>query len=372
MQRRDFLTMGLATAALAGCVTAEAKKVTTAVEKAPGGGDPRMRGPFPILSTPYNEDGSVDYESLARGCKFTADGGCPGVIWCQSNDSVDLLTFEEKVKGYETCAKALEGSPCVCCLGCNGPTWKEMIQEAKAIEEVAKRHPKTFVAMISRPPDTGKTLDDVRAYYEKLGEVATRPVIIQTVVNNTCPSPTVEMLIDLAKKWPKTFGYIKEESGGGKANDNMKAENAAKPIIHTVFSAWGGWQWLHQSRRCGSEGLITERCAYAPLLGYIWRQMEDRDPKGTLTAAYALFRLLIDQRNYPGGLRGYSLYYLQRQGVFKTTVSREYLKAEKKEQGTVAVGDNKKWKLGKLHLTADQKAELDECYDDMLRFIREH
>lgn len=152
----------------------------------------------------------------------------------------------------------------------------------------------------------------------------------------------------------------------------MKQENAAKPVIHTVFSAWGGWQWLHQSRRCGSEGLVTERCAYAPLLGYIWRQMEDRDPKGTLTAAYALLRLLIDQRNYPGGLRGYSLYYLKRQGVFETTVSREYLKAEKKEQGTVAVGDSKKWKLVDVTLTADQKAELDECYDDMLRFIRTH
>ena len=31
---------------------------------------------------------------------------------------------------------------------------------------------------------------------------------------------------------------------------------------------------------------------------------------------------MIDQRDFPGGLLGYSLYYLQRQGVFKTTVSR--------------------------------------------------
>lgn len=373
MQRRDFLSLGFAAAALAGCATSASAKKTTAVEKAPGGGDPRMRGPFPILSTPYNEDGSVDYESLARGCVFTADGGCPGVIWCQSNDAVDLLTFEEKVKGYEVCMQALQDRPdCVCCLGCNGPTWEQMVKEAKAVEALAARYPRTKVAIISRPPDTGKTLDDVRAYFEKLGEVAKRPVIIQTVVNSTCPSPTVEMLVDLARKRPEVFGYIKEESGGAQANDRMKAENAAKPVIHTVFSAWGGWQWLHQSRRCGSEGLITERCAYAPLLGYIWRQMEDRDPKGTLTAAYALLRLLIDQRNYPGGLRGYSLYYLQRQGVFKTTVSREYLKSEKKEQGTVAVGDNRKWKLSTVTLTDDQKAELDECYDDMLRFIREH
>ena len=38
----------------------------------------------------------------------------------------------------------------------------------------------------------------------------------------------------------------------------------------------------------------------------------------------------------------------------------------------VAVGDSKKWKLVDVTLTADQKAELDECYDDMLRFIRTH
>ena len=137
MQRRDFLTMGLATAALAGCQATAAKKATTAVEKAPGGGDPRMRGPFPILSTPYHADGSVDYASLARGCVFTADGGCPGVIWCQSNDAVDLLTFEEKVKGYEACAEALAGrTDCVCCLGCNGKTWEQMVKEAKAVEAV--------------------------------------------------------------------------------------------------------------------------------------------------------------------------------------------------------------------------------------------
>lgn len=372
MQRRDFLAAGLASAALAGCATAAPKKVSTAVAKADGGGDKRMRGPFPILSTPYHEDGSVDYESLKRGVRFTADGGCPGVIWCQSNDAVDLLTFEEKVKGYEACAEAMQGVACMMTFGCNGVDTAQMIRETEAVEAIAKKYPRTAIAIITRPPSTGKTLDDVRAYFEAQAKVARRPVIIQTVVNNTCPSPTVEMLIDLARKYPTIFGYIKEESGGAKANDNMIKENAAKPIIHTVFSAWGGWQWLYQSRRCGSEGLITERCAYAPLLGTIWKQMENNDRDGKLTLAYALLRLLIDQRDFPGGLRGYSLYYLQRQGVFKTTVSRVYHKAEIKEQGMVAVGDTTKWKLHNFTLTDLQKAELDECYDDMLRFVKEN
>ena len=242
----------------------------------------------------------------------------------------------------------------------------------KYIGDDAAKYPRANIAMISRPPDDGKTEADLRAYFEALAGVATRPVIIQTHVNKTCPDPSVALLIELAKKYPKIYGYIKEESGGAAANDRMIEENKAKPVIHTVFSAWGGWQWLYQSRRCGSEGLVTERCAYAPLLAHIWREMESRDAKGTLTESYALFRLMIDQRNMPGGLRGYSLYYFQKLGLFKSTVSRQYQKAQKGEEGTTAVGDNRKWKLEKLTLTDLQKAELDECYADMMRFVKQH
>ena len=39
-----------------------------------------MRGPFPIMSTPYFEDGAVDYGGLAREVKWVAGSGCPGVI----------------------------------------------------------------------------------------------------------------------------------------------------------------------------------------------------------------------------------------------------------------------------------------------------
>ena len=59
----------------------------------------RMKGPFLIASTPYLEDGSVDYESLVAEAKYMDESGCTGVIWPQSNDSIDLLTHEEKFEG---------------------------------------------------------------------------------------------------------------------------------------------------------------------------------------------------------------------------------------------------------------------------------
>ena len=43
--------------------------------------DARIRGPFPILSTPFTDAGGVDFEVLARQARFVDWGGCPGMIW---------------------------------------------------------------------------------------------------------------------------------------------------------------------------------------------------------------------------------------------------------------------------------------------------
>ena len=232
-----------------------------------------MRGPFPIMSTPYFADGAVDYGALAREAKWTADCGCPGVIWCQSNDAVDLLTTEEKFKGFEACAKAVEGLQIVLTLGANGTNTAHML------------------------------------------------------------------------------------------------EIAAKPAVKTVFAGWGGWQWLLQLRHCGSEGLVTERCAYAPILGEIWRRFEKGERGLALTEAFAMYRLLIDQRNMPGGLRGYSLYLLNKEGVFTNMVSRQYEKAKVTEGGSFGAG--RKWKLETVKLNDIQKRELDILYADMMEFCRQ-
>ena len=144
MNRREFLAAALAGTAAVGCATTRGTSVPW-VPRANGGGDPRMRGPFPIASTPYHEDGSVDYEALARECLYVSRSGCPGVIWCQSNDAIDLLTLEEKKKGFEALAKAMEGQPCMLTLGANGANDDGMVATAQAIEEVAKRHPKTNI-----------------------------------------------------------------------------------------------------------------------------------------------------------------------------------------------------------------------------------
>ncbi|MBO7721227.1 MAG: dihydrodipicolinate synthase family protein, partial [Kiritimatiellae bacterium] len=332
----------------------------------PAPGD--MRGPFPIMSTPYFENGDVDYDGLGREARFVDDAGCPGVIWCQSNDAIDLLTTEEKFKGFEACAAACEGRKIVLALGANGTNTAEMLAFAAEIERVAARHPAAKIAMVSRPPDDVRTPAQLESAWDALGGVAKRPVIFQTYCSDKTPTPSVEMLIRLANRHPRVFGYVKEEAAGNAANDRMEREFAAKPAMKTVFAGWGGWQWLLQLRHCGSEGLVTERCAYAPILAHLWRVYESGERGVDLTAAFAMYRLLVDQRNFPGGLRGYSLYLLKKEGVFKNLVSRQYVKANVTEGGSF--GSGRKWKLETVELSPRQMKELDLLYADMLEYSR--
>lgn len=309
-----------------------------------------VRGAYPILTTPYLADGSVDYNSLVKEAEWTDAAGVQGIIWPQSDDSIDLLTTEEKKRGMSALANASKGFRARLCLGVEGRSTEEMLELAQHGEALAEECDPRIV-FISRPADDCRTQEDLDRCYEALAVVAKRPVIIQTYNGDKCPAPSVELLVKLATRHPAIYGWIKEEVRDGfEANRRMKAELAAKPPLKTIFSAWGGWQWLYQSRRLGSEGVISERAALAPMLAEIWRLMEAKDETGKLDAAYAKYLLAINlMQTVPGDLRGYQLVFFKEKGVFKTTVSRVCVDKEK---------DPYAWKLDVLEVDDGIKAEI--------------
>ena len=238
------------------------------------------------------------------------------MIWPQSNDSVDLLTKDEKLQGMEVLARTSQGlKTTALCLGVQGQDTDDMLDYAKHAKQLSP------TAIISRPPDTGKTQDDLRQYWRALASVITeQPVMIQTTARRGGVSPSTELLIELAKEFPN-FGYVKEES-----NPVIPriAALLASPSIRSVFSARGAYGWLYESR-LGTEGLVTERIAYADILAKIWKLMRSGSDPEKLKDMYSKLTLMFNlQHTHPGNLRGYSLYLLKMRGVFRTTISRQY------------------------------------------------
>ena len=73
-------------AALAGAAGAMAGTVLRGSEPQTGPNvaattaDPKIRGPFPILSTPFTASGAVDFDVLANQARYVDWCGCPGMI----------------------------------------------------------------------------------------------------------------------------------------------------------------------------------------------------------------------------------------------------------------------------------------------------
>ena len=316
-----------------------------------GAGVPEIGGVFPILMTPYLEDGSVDYRTLAREAEFIAGCGANGVIWPAALDALGHLDPEEEARGLRAIADALDGKgvwfvPC-----CPGTNTADAVRRVRVGEELAKEHPGLPMTMLIRMADDCRDDAQVTRHFDTVARVVRHPVIIQTFAPD-CPLPKMATLIDLARRHPDVYGWYKVEGSGKSIADCMAELNAAKPVVKNVLNGWGGRDMFYHYRRFGSRGVITQRPSYADLIVRTYRALE-RD-SGSAEARDLFLKMLflrnLDDVLPESEMRGWHLYALKRRGVFKNMLSRTG-----KRDG--------RWQVEETVLTEEQKAEADERLD---------
>ena len=308
----------------------------------------QIGGVFPLLCTPYAEDGSLDCATLAKEAAFVADCGADGIIWPAAKDALTYLSSDEERRGLASIAAALDGrkvwfTPC-----CTGTNTADMMPRVAPDEDIAAKHPGLNMTLLVRMVDDAKCDVDYERQYDALaahlreysGRVGSPlPAVIIQTYNGKSPMPSAKLLIDLARRHPEIYGWYKVEGTGDGIVPCARELVAAKPIVKTVFTGWGGRDWLYHYRRVGTRGVISQRPMYADLMAKIWRALEsvgsrvprDRDGRAgsPLPAATAdeLFAKFIYLRNLEDTIpapemRGWNLYVLKKRGVFRNTLSR--------------------------------------------------
>ena len=267
-----------------------------------------MRGVFIILNTPFTTSGEVDWDDLVREVEFVARGGCSGIVWPQGSSGVATLTKEERLRGMEILAKAVQGKRLTLVLGVQGKDTMEMLEYARRADAL------NVDAVIAMPPTTGTSMDDYRAYFRALGGATKRPVFVQTSGGARDLFPSVELIVDLAREFPN-MAYVKEESEP--LVKRMQGEIAARPTLKGIFGASLGTGFLYEMR-LGLDGIITGMGMYADLMGRMW-DMHERGQHEQVRDAYSKFLLM---RNLDEQVPGTNLYVMKKRGLFKTTVTR--------------------------------------------------
>lgn len=274
-----------------------------AAESDPRRSTPDIGGAVIILTTPYTESGEVDYEDLAREVRFVNDCGAKSFVWGQLEPQ---LTREQRFKAMDVVAKANQGQKAKFGLGAQGRDTAEMLEIA--------RHALSLNAdlLISRPPDSGKTNEDLHSYYRALGKLTDRPVIVQTGGGGALPS--VELLVDLAREFPG-FGYIKEESSGNGQTvvERQLLEVKNRPPLRSVMSANFALGLLYEMR-IGVDGVVTGSAMFADVLTKMW-DLHVQGKADQVLDAYARYMLI---RRVPQ-IGDIDAYFFTKRGVFKPT-----------------------------------------------------
>lgn len=267
-----------------------------------------MRGALMILSTPYTDEGEVDYEDLAKEVAFCDRCGVQGLVWPQNSSEQRYLSTEERIKGFRVLAEANRGTDMVLVLGVQADDTVGMLEYAKVAESLSPD------GMIAIPPTTANSLDDIRDYYAALCEITARPIFVQTSGGPDIEL-TIDFLVQLATEFPQC-GYIKEEYG--RVHERMLALQQFQPDpIRSVFGATLGRGWLYEMR-IGTDGVMTGGAMYGDVYARLWQlHLEGREEE--LRDCYS--RLLLIQ-NLDNLIPGVRLYVMQQRGVFKTTKSR--------------------------------------------------
>lgn len=287
-----------------------------------------IRGPYPLLVTPWTEEARLDIDILVREAEYVAGCGVNGLIWPPASEVMGTLSAEEYEAGLRALAEWVAGaaSPRVVAV-CPGHDSAEVLERARTVQCIANETG-ACMGLLARMPDDAADQTAIEAHYRALAGVVRMPVVIQTFNDGKSPQPDVELLVRLARDYPAIYGYVKEESPGGKVNARM-AELLRHPEIKTVLSGFGAKAWMFQGTKIGTDGVISQRPHYAPLFGRIYALMKEGRQSDDPELADAFCKLLyLSNLGDTFGetddmMRGPHLYILQRLGIFRNRLTRD-------------------------------------------------
>ncbi|MFD2968858.1 4-hydroxy-tetrahydrodipicolinate synthase [Sphingobacterium bambusae] len=165
-----------------------------------------LQGAGVALVTPFNADGSIDFESLGRLIDFQIDEGMNYLVSLGTTGETATLTAEERKQVWAYTSERVNGRvPLVAGLGGNNTS--------EIVKQVASFDFSGYCALLSVSPYYNKpTQEGIYQHYKAIAEVAKLPVILYNVPGRTGSNMSPATTIRLAQDF-KHIVATKEASG---------------------------------------------------------------------------------------------------------------------------------------------------------------
>lgn len=164
-----------------------------------------LNGCGTALVTPFNEDSSIDYESLRRLVDFQISEGIDFLVPCGTTGESPTLNDEELVRVAETVLQASQGRVPVIA-GAGGNNTSHVIELARHYEKIGVN------GLLSVSPYYNKpTQDGLYSHFRAIAEATSLPIILYNVPPRTSVNILPSTIARLAEI-PNIIG-VKEASG---------------------------------------------------------------------------------------------------------------------------------------------------------------
>jgi 4-hydroxy-tetrahydrodipicolinate synthase len=157
------------------------------------------------LVTPFNKEGAVDHEALARVVNYQVDNGVDYLVVLGTTGESVTLSKQEKKEVVATVKKVNDGRlPLVIGIGGN--------DTAVVVNEIKTTDLDGFDAILSVSPSYNKpTQEGIFQHFKLISEVSPLPIILYNVPGRTASNMAVETVVRLAH-FDNIIG-IKEAAG---------------------------------------------------------------------------------------------------------------------------------------------------------------
>ena len=227
-----------------------------------------FRGIYGIPPTPFNEDESLDRNSLESVLHFTVESGCHGVVMPVMVSEFEVLTDEERKEIVETTVSVVAGRVPVVA-GVTGVANAHSIGLAKHAQDAG------VDAVIAMPPHSRATTEsEVVRFFHELGAAVDLPVFVQNFGGAyAMPTPTLAKLIHDVPN----VSYVKEE-GSEPLQAATRIIEAAGDDILGVMGGFGARMLIDEWRRGEAGNMPASH--YGDVHSRIWNLLEEGDEKG--------------------------------------------------------------------------------------------
>ncbi len=267
-----------------------------------------MRGVYPILVTPFHEDGAIDEESLRRLIDFNLDAGVHGLGVALGSEVFKLTEAERDLVTRIVVDQVNRRVPVVINSGAAGTDLA--VHYSRSAQDNG-----ADALMIMPPTFMAATADEVRDYFQAISKAVSIPIFLQDTASAVIGPGLARQLAEECE-WVQ---YIKVESQPITAKVAGMVE--ASGDVLTVFGGAGGGYFIEEMRR-GSVGTMPF-CSQPEAFVGVWNAFQAGDE----ATARAIFDSTIMPINRVAA-QGSGIFYtvhkelLRRRGILRTNTVR--------------------------------------------------